>query len=121
MNGNAPRSSAPLTYVVGIVGALLIVFILVRAMQSYLPPAPLGTERAAERMKNLTELRQAEVPILDGYAWQDQGKGLVRLPIEEAMSQVVRMYQQPDSARARLIERSDKASAPPPEVPSVFE
>jgi len=121
MNGYAPKSSAPLAYVVGILGALLIVFLLVRAMQNYTQPAALGANRAAQRSEFLTKLRQAEAPVLSEYAWQDQPKGVVRIPIDQAMAQTIQLYKAPASVRAVLIERSDIVSAPPPEVPSDFE
>lgn len=124
MNGNAPNRSAPLTYVLAIVGALLIVWALVWAMQRYTRPAALGQQRAAERLQFLAELRQADANVLHEYAWQDQTKGLVRMPISNAMDLVVREYQDPAAARNRIIERIDKATAvppPPPEEPSPFE
>ena len=121
MNGKAPNQSAPLLYVVGIAGALLMVVALVWALQRYTLPGPLGQERAAERKKFLAELRQAEAPILTQYSWQDQPKGLVRLPITNAMEIIIREYEDPAAARALLIERIDQATAPPPEVPSEFE
>ena len=55
-----------------------------------------GSDRAAERAKALMELRAAETEALTTPAWLDQGKGIVRLPIEEAMRIVVqRLGQEP--------------------------
>jgi hypothetical protein len=54
----------------------------------------------------------------------DQGKGLVRLPIVEAMKLVERKWQNPAEARKDLIARVEKATALPPkapEKPSAFE
>ena len=79
MNGTQPKRSAPLTYVVGIMGALLIVAILVSAMQKYLAPQPLGAARAAERAKFLAELKAKETEFIHNYAWQDQAKGLAAM------------------------------------------
>jgi hypothetical protein len=124
MNGNAPNRSAPITYLLAIVGALLMVLVLVLTMKHYTRPTALGQERAAERLQFLAELRQAEAKILFEYAWQDQVKGLVRMPVSNAMDLVVREYQDPAAARNRMIERVDKATAlppPPPEEPSPFE
>jgi hypothetical protein len=113
MNGKAPNQSASLIYVVGIAGALLIVAMLVWGMQRYTSPAQLGQARAVERQKFLAELSQTQT--LHDYAWQDQSKGLVRMPISNAMDLLVREYQNPAAARARMIERIDKATAPAPE------
>lgn len=107
-----------------ILGSLLIVWILVAAMQRYLQPEPLGAARAAERAKNLAELRSSEEQILQNYAWQDQEKGFVRLPISNAMDWAVQELKDPAAARAMMIERVDEANyvpPPPPEAPSDFE
>jgi hypothetical protein len=124
MNGKTAYRSVSPAYVLGIAGALLIVGVLVWAMQYYTRPAPLGQNRTAERRKFLAELRQADAQTLHELAWQDQGKGLVRIPISNAMDLLVREFQDPAAARARMIERVDKATAlppPAPEKPSEFE
>jgi hypothetical protein len=124
MNGNEPNKSAPWTYVAAILGSLFIVWILVAAMQSYLKPEPLGATRAAERQKNLTDLRSSEEKMLREYAWQDQEKGFVRLPISNAVEWAIQEFKDPAAARAMMAERVDEATfvpPPPPEAPSEFE
>jgi hypothetical protein len=114
-----------LAYVVGILGSFLIVAALVWAMRHYTQPPPLGEDRAAARAKALAELRAAETEALATPAWIDQGKGIVRLPVEEAMKLVEREWgRNPAAARSNLIARVEKATAPPPKVaekPSQFE
>jgi hypothetical protein len=105
-------------YIVGILGSFLIVAALVWAMRHYTQPAPLGEDRAAVRAKALVELRAAEAEALNNPGWVDQTKGLVRLPIEDAMKMVERDWgQNPAAARSNLISRVEKATAPPPKVP----
>jgi hypothetical protein len=120
---SAPRPIWP--YVLAVLGAFLIVAALVRAMIHYTQPAPLGEDRAAVRAKALMELRAAEAEALSQPAWIDQGKGIVRLPIQEAMKIVERDWgQDPSAARSNLIARVEKATAVPPrapEKPSQFE
>jgi hypothetical protein len=110
---------------VGILGAFLIVAALVWAMRLYTQPPPLTEDRAAVRARALAELRAAEAEALRSPAWLDQGKGLVRLPIAEAMRIVERDWgQNPAAARSNLIARVEKATALPPkapEKPSAFE
>lgn len=106
-------------YCLGILGALLIMVALVGAMIHYTTPAPLGTDRGIERTKNLVELNSANAVLLNTVDWQDKSKGLVRLPIAVAMELTVKEWQNPASARTKLIERIDKASAPPPKPPEV--
>jgi hypothetical protein len=93
-------------------------------MRHYTQPAPLGADRAQERIKNLTELRAADYEAANNYAWKDQSKGLVRLPVDRAMELTLQEWQNPAAARSDLIARMEKATAPAPkapEQPSEFE
>ncbi len=117
-NENTRRPGSGLAYAVGIIGAFLIIAALVWAMQRYVKPAPLNANRAAERAKALAELRGAEHEAMTTTAWIDRGKGLVRLRIEDAMKLTERAWSQnPAAARSNLIERVQKATAPPPKAP----
>ena len=124
MNPDPVRERTTLAYVAGILGSFLIVAALVWAMRHYTQPPPLGEDRVALRKKALAELRAAEAEELNTYAWLDQGKGIVRLPITEAMKLSLRQWQNPAAARSNLIARVEKATAAPPkapETPSPFE
>lgn len=117
MSVQRPRERGGLAYVLAILGSLLIVAALVRAMQHYTQPPPLGQERIAVRKKALAELRAAEASELGTYGWIDQAKGVVRLPIDEAMKLALRDWQNPAAARSNLIARVEKATAVPPPAP----
>ena len=125
MNSQPSLARTGLAYVAGVLGAFLIVAGLVWAMRYYIRPAPLGEDRAAVRAKALAELRAAEAEALEHPAWLDQAKGIVRLPIADAMQMVERGWgQNPAAARSNLIARVEKATAlppKPPEKPSQFE
>jgi O-acetyl-ADP-ribose deacetylase (regulator of RNase III) len=112
-------------YAAGILGAFLIVAALAWAIHRYAQPLPLGEDRAAVRAKALGELRAAEAEALASPAWVDQAKGIVRLPIQQAMMLVEREWgQSPAAARSNLIARVEKATAAAPkapEKPSPFE
>jgi hypothetical protein len=113
------RSRAGWAYVAGILGALLIVGALVWAMRRYTEPAPLGEDRAAVRARALQEVRSAETEALEHAAWLDQGKGLVRLPVEQAVRLVERDWSRdPAAGRSNLLARLAKATAEPPKVPA---
>jgi hypothetical protein len=124
MNGQSSRERFWFVYAIAILGAFLIVAGLVWAMRHYTKAPPLGENRAAERGKALAELRGVEKEALENTAWIDQGKGIVRLRIEDAMRLVEREWQNPGVARSNLIARVEKATAAPPkppEKPSPFE
>jgi len=125
MNTQPSSERTTLASVAGILGALLIVGALVWGVRGLLQPPPLGEDRPAVRAKALAELRAAETEALTTPAWIDPAKGIVRLPIKEAMALVEREWgQDPVAARTNLIARVEKATAVPPkapEKPSAFE
>ena len=107
-----------------VVVACLIFAGLVWKMRQYTTPPPLGAARDAERAKLFAELRAAETDALNNPGWIDPTKGLVRLPIAEAMVLAEREWQNPAQARSNLNARVEKATALPPkapEKPSQFE
>ena len=118
MNDHPAPERTGLAYLFGILGSLLIVAALVWAMQRYTQPPPLGEDRVAQRRKALADLRAAEATELESYGWVDQSKGVVRLPITEAMKLALRDWQTPAAARSNLIARVEKATAVPPAVPA---
>jgi hypothetical protein len=118
MSSQPARERTGLAYAIGILGSLLIVAALVWAMQRYTQPPPLGQDRVAVRKKALADLRAAEATELENYGWLDQPKGVVRLPIAEAMQLSLRDWQNPAAARSNLIARVEKATAAPPAAPA---
>src|SRR5450432_1841382 len=96
-------------YFLAILGAALIFAALVWEMKKYVEIEPLNANRAAERAAALKELRAVESDSLNNIAWIDQGKGLVRLRVEDAMKLAEREWQHPAAARSNLIERVEKA------------
>jgi hypothetical protein len=110
--------------IVAVTGALLIFSLLVWETKKHTQPPPVDEGRAAVRAKALVELRAAEEEALHNVGWVDQTKGVVRLPIVEAMKLAEREWQNPAQARSNLIARVEKATAlppKPPEKPSPFE
>ena len=113
-----------LAYLIAVVGAFLIVAGLVWIMNSYTKPQPLGEDRAIVRRKALAELRASNIDVLSSYAWQDQAKGIVRLPMVDketggpgrAMELALQLWQNPAAARSNLTARVEKATALPPKV-----
>jgi len=124
---NCCECKSKCAYAVAIVGAFLIVAALVWAMRQYIQAPPLNANRAAARSKALAEIRATETEALDNVGWIDQSKGLVRLPIAEAMKMMEREWGHDKAAegREKLIARVEKANPPPPPAkpaaPSQFE
>ncbi len=105
-----PRSVWPMFF-----GALVLIAIFWAAAW-ILRSGPSGAtdeaEKAEVRRKNLEELTAANQEELESYGWVDREKGIVRLPIEQAM----------DLEMAKLNEQEPRAaypvSTPPPAVPT---
>ena len=107
--------------VIAAAGTFLIIAALVYIMRIYTQPAPLGQARIEERKKALAEVHAVNTDALNNYAWLDQAKGQLRLPITNAMELTIREYQNPAAARSNLAARADKVFAPPPPAPKAPE
>lgn len=105
-------------YIVAIVGAFLIVWVMLRLTRHYTRPEPLGEDRAKVRINALKELRAQNQDILHNpnYVWQDAAKGIVRMPIERAMELSLKLWQDPAAGRSNLIARVEKATAVVPQA-----
>jgi hypothetical protein len=125
MNSRSELKVTWLVYFIASLGAFLIVGGLAWILYSRTRPAGLNQARIEERLKNLRDINAASAEALTTYAWQDQSKGLVRLPITNAMDLIVREWKNPGLARSNLLARVDRANPPPPpkepEKPSAFE
>jgi hypothetical protein len=119
LNSKCERCGRLCAYVIATLGTFLIVAVLVRVMVDYTRPAPPTEDRAALRRKNLQDLRNANAEVLNtqNYVWQDQAKGVVRMPIDQAMELSLKLWQDKDAARSNLVARVEKATAAPPKAP----
>jgi hypothetical protein len=128
MNSNCDAETQNCGKSFSVTTAVVIVCLIFAALvwktRQYTTPPPLGAERVAERTKALAELRAVEATTLNTAGWIDQGKGVVRIPIAEAMALAEKQWQNPAQARATLKSRVEKAffvPPPPPTPPSEFE
>jgi hypothetical protein len=103
-------------YAIAVVGAFLIVAGLVRYMSYSAQPPPVNAARADERRKALADLKASNADVLNNYAWQDQGRGFIRIPITNAMVMMEKEWQNPAAARSNLVFRVEKLTAPAPKV-----
>jgi hypothetical protein len=124
MNPQAAPERTALAYILAILGTFLIVAGLVWAMWKFAQPPPVEN-RGEARAKALAEIRGVESEALNTTGWVDQGKGIVRLRIDDAMNLVEREWSRnPAAARSNLLQRVEKANiviAPPPSKPSALE
>jgi hypothetical protein len=118
MNPDA-ANARPVWHVgLGFLVASSLFAILVLCLKFAAPVPAIDADRAAERAKDLAEIRAAAAQDLDQPGWIDQSRGVVRLPIAVAMEMAAQAGQNPAAARANLIAREQQATAPAPAAPS---
>src|ERR1043166_2892592 len=87
-------------YIVAILGAFLIMAVLVTVIKNYSKPADLNAARSEERRKALAQIRNENSEALNNYGWQNQTKGIVRMPIEQAMKLTIAEWKNPAAAHS---------------------
>jgi hypothetical protein len=96
-----------------IIGGILFAALTTGLILSVKAPA-INAGRSAERAKALVEIQAAAQAALNTSAVLEPQRGIVRLPIEMAMTLSAKQWQNPAAARADLNARAEKASAPAP-------
>ncbi len=76
-------------------------------------PDDFDQQRAEARYTTLAQVRHDENALLTGTAWIDQGKGTVRIPIEEAMTREIETLKAQPAAIGAEIPRAAPAPAAP--------
>lgn len=112
-------------YTVAILGSVMIILGVNQMLRAYTVPVEKETReaRSKERKAERQKLQQSELSE-DSYGWVNESKGIARLPVERGMELIVAEYSNPKTARKKLGERLEKATAQPPkapEAPSAFE
>ncbi|MFO1499906.1 MAG: hypothetical protein U1G07_16200 [Verrucomicrobiota bacterium] len=120
MNSQPATRTSLGIYFIAALGATLIVGGLSWLLFVRTRPDTLNQARIAERIKNLKDITGSSTEALNNFGWQDRTKGLVRLPISNAMDLVVREWKNPAAGRSNLLARIEKAYPPPP-PPQAFE
>ncbi len=113
-------SGAAMGYIL-VAGIFVVLAVIVELVVN---PPSIDADQAEQRTKALNEMLMTENVALTSPGWIDQSHGIVRLPIDTAIQQAAEAWQNPAQARADLINRAEKASAPlpkAPEKPSAFE
>ena len=97
---------------IGLVLASVIFAFITVGIKLALPAAAIDADRAAERAKALATINAEADNCLNHAAVIDAKRGIVRLPIDIALSITARQWANPAAARADLNGRAEKAVAP---------
>jgi hypothetical protein len=94
--GDWPLKPVAAIYVGLLVLIVISAFVLIAAYPTSLPDvdrkltiAPPGPRLQTDAVGNLRHFRAEEEKRLNGYSWVDKSKGIVRIPIEQAMKKLV--------------------------------
>jgi hypothetical protein len=107
-------SGAAIAFIAG----SLVFIILGIAVRLATTVPDIDADAGAKISQALAQIRSNEYTNLTQIGWVDQSRGIVRLPIETAMQAVEQAWQNPGQARADLIAREKKATAPAPVAPA---
>ena len=118
MNSETPNVNRASGAALGFIIASLIFIALAVVVKFFVRVPAIDADRNAARAKALAEIRATEDKTLNTTGWIDQSRGIVRLPIDTAMQATLQAWQNPAQARADLIARQEKASAPAPVAPA---
>ena len=99
----------------GALAAFLIMAVFIGILNALVDQKPMGAERADLRRQYLAELRKSDEEVTNNYAWQDQSKGIVRVPIDRAIEIATREWQDAENGRRLLWLRAEKALGHPPQ------
>jgi hypothetical protein len=97
---------------VGAAGVLFILAALIWIMYHYTQPPPVEGLHWTERQHNLADLNAQAREQLDSYAWLDQARDVVRLPVDRALELTAREWQDPRAGRAKLLALLARAVPP---------
>ena len=107
--------------VVAVLATFLLMAFLVRQMVKFTQPAPVGASIGTARAEENAKIRAAGVDAAKNWGYSDLARGMVRLPMEDAMKLTVQGYQNAAGFKTDLVARAEKASAPPPKPVNPFE
>ena len=92
--------------------AIIAFLVLALGVKFLVQPPAINADRAEVRSKALAEIHATEDKTLNTLALTDRQRGIVQLPIETAMKIAAEKWSDPAAARADLVARQDKATAP---------
>jgi hypothetical protein len=119
-NCNSKCGKTCLTIVVCVATFLLMGF-LVNRMVKLTRPEPIGVARATERAVEGAKIRAEGVEKSKSWGLVDAPRGIVRLPVEDAVKLTLEGYKDAAKFKADLAARLEKASVAPPKPKNDYE
>jgi pyridoxine/pyridoxamine 5'-phosphate oxidase len=128
MSDHEPTSPAPtlpnwILSAAGVVGSIVIIMaVLAVAYWSSRPAQTVDQEIVAERTANLSDVQAKQADLYNNYSWVDQKKGIIRIPVKDAMGLIAAQLDQATrdkpAAPARMTLAASPAGFTPPAPPA---
>lgn len=119
VNNNGKGKTA--VTIVAVVATFLLMTFLVKQMVKVTQPAPVGAERASARARDNADIRAAGVAAAQSWGYADQPRGIVRMPVDDAVKITLQGYQNPAAFKQDLAARLEKANVAPPKPKNEYE
>lgn len=112
------KCCAVLSYMVAVVGVILIVWGLNNMLRHYTVKVEQDNReaRGKVRKEERKKIQQTEAAA-NSYGWANEAKGIIRVPIERGVELILSEYSNKKTARNTLNARLKKATAKPPKAP----
>ena len=118
---NVNSKSKVMVTVVVVLATFLLMAFLVNRMISITKPEPVGVARATERTVEGAKIRAEGVEKSKSWGLVDQPRGIVRLPVEDAVKLTLEGYKDAAKFKTDLAARLEKASVAPPKPKNDYE
>jgi hypothetical protein len=99
--------------IIAVVGSLLIMAWMSSLLIARSSTPAVDHKRAEQRRLDAIEVQSTSKDLLNNYAWQDQGKEIVRIPVQRSMELMVQEWKDPKEGRAKLLDQVKKANEVP--------
>ena len=97
----------------GVVGSIVIIMVVLAvAYWSSQPTQTVDQEIVAERAQNLSDVQAKQADLYNNYSWVDQKKGIVRIPVKDAMGLVAAKFDQATRGQPEAPARMTLAASP---------
>jgi hypothetical protein len=119
----APTLPSWILSAAGVAGSIVIIMaVLGVAYWSSRPTQTVDQEIVAERLANLSDVQAKQADLYNNYTWVDQKKGIVRIPVKDAMGLIAAQLDQATRDKPEAPARMSLAASPagftPPAPPA---
>lgn len=96
---------------VSIIFAILLLLLIIYYFRFFLTRSTtLYTDRAQERLKAAQDINTLVQTSINEVSWIDREKGIIHIPVSNAMNLIVNIYNKKETARSEFLKRIENAN-----------